>query len=70
MKRIFILTTILCTFIYTSCKHEKHTEEAKTKFLVSSPVLKDTLIYKEYVSQIHSVNQISGAWLPAENLCG
>ncbi len=58
MKRIFILTTILCTFIYTSCKHEKHTEEAKTKFLVSSPVLKDTLIYKEYVSQIHSVNHI------------
>ncbi|WP_276363532.1 efflux RND transporter periplasmic adaptor subunit [Daejeonella sp. H1SJ63] len=58
MKRIFILTTVLCAFIYTSCKHEKHAEEAKTKFLVSSPILKDTLIYKEYVSQIHSVNHI------------
>jgi len=58
MKRIFILTTILCTFIYTGCKHEKHAEEAKSKFLVTSPVLKDTLIYKEYVSQIHSVNHI------------
>lgn len=58
MKRIFILTTILCAFIYTGCKHEKHTEETKAKFLVSSPVLKDTLIYKEYVSQIHSINHI------------
>lgn len=58
MKRIFILTTVLYAFIYTSCKHEKHTGEAKTKFLVSSPILKDTLIYKEYVSQIHSVNHI------------
>lgn len=58
MKRIFILTTVLCAFIYTSCKHEKHTGEAKTKFLVSSPILKDTLLYKEYVSQIHSVNHI------------
>lgn len=58
MKRIFILTTVLFTFIYTSCKHEEHAEGTKTKFLVSSPILKDTLIYKEYVGQVQSASHI------------
>ncbi len=43
----------------TSCKSEKHeTHEAESKFLVTSPMLKDTTTTREYVSQIHSIQHI------------
>ncbi len=58
MKRIFILNCLLSLFIYTSCTTQEHKKEMETKFLVTSPIQKDTLIFKEYVSQIHSVNHI------------
>lgn len=50
------LIGILC---YTSCQSEKERSgETETKFLVTSPIQKDTVFYREYVSQIHSVSHI------------
>lgn len=58
MKKILILVSVATMLFYTSCNHEKHEKEAETKFLVTSAVQKDTLIFHEYVSQIHSISHI------------
>mgnify|MGYP000425991131 CR=1 FL=1 len=58
MKRILILVSVATVLFYTSCKHEEHEKEAETKFLVTSPMQKDTLIFHDYVSQIHSISHI------------
>ncbi|UOQ74918.1 efflux RND transporter periplasmic adaptor subunit [Hymenobacter cellulosilyticus] len=60
MKRMYMLMlmswSVLC--LSTSCsKHEEEKEES-VKFLVTSPLQKDTTITKEYVSQIHSIQHI------------
>lgn len=41
-----------------SCESKKHEEREETKFLVTSPLKKDTLVYKKYVCQIHSIQHI------------
>jgi membrane fusion protein (multidrug efflux system) len=41
-----------------SCKHDEHEEHDDTKFIVTSPLKKDTLIFNEYVCQIRSVQHI------------
>lgn len=43
---------------FTNCQNEKHEKEMETKFLVTSPIQKSTLVFHEYVSQIHSINHI------------
>jgi membrane fusion protein (multidrug efflux system) len=58
MKRIFILNYLLLLLIYTSCTTQEHKKEMETKFLVTSPVQRDTFLYKEYVCQIQSANHI------------
>lgn len=45
-------------FCYTSCESKKEEKEEATNFLVTKPLVKDTLITKEYVSQIHSISHI------------
>ncbi len=58
MKRILILLSVASVFFYTSCKNEKHLEEAETKFLVTSPIQRDTFVLHEFVSQIHAISHI------------
>jgi len=58
MKRILILVSVATVLFYTSCKHKEHEKEQETKFLVTSPIQKDTLIFHDYVSQIHSISHI------------
>jgi membrane fusion protein (multidrug efflux system) len=58
MKRIFILAILATLFSISACKTEKHEKEAETKFTVTSPIEKDTTIFKEYVSQVHSSSHI------------
>lgn len=58
MKRILILVSVATAFFYTSCKHEEHEKETEAKFLVTNPMQKDTLIFHEYVAQIHSISHI------------
>ncbi len=57
MKRILILLSLTTALMY-GCNSEKHEKEAEAKFLVTSPVQMDTMIYKDYVCQIHAINHI------------
>jgi len=58
MKRILILLSVVTVFTYTSCKNEKHEIEELGKFLVTSPIQKDTFVLQEFVSQIHAISHI------------
>jgi membrane fusion protein (multidrug efflux system) len=49
------LIALLC---YTSCKSEKEEKEEETKFLVTSPWKKDTVVTRQYVCQIRSISHI------------
>jgi membrane fusion protein (multidrug efflux system) len=57
MKRIIMLLGV-CGLLLTSCQSEKKHEEEKHDFLVTQPVVKDTTITKEYVSQVRSIQHI------------
>jgi len=59
MKKILMLTglcTLLCSIGCTSKKENE--KEDQVKYLVTNPVQKDTMITKDYVSQIHSIQHI------------
>ncbi len=56
MKKIFIVLFIVS--IYTSCKHKTEEIHEAAKYLVTSPIKRDTIITKDYVSQIHSIRHI------------
>ncbi|PQJ73685.1 MULTISPECIES: efflux RND transporter periplasmic adaptor subunit [Polaribacter] len=56
MKKIFIGLFILS--IYTSCKHKQEVHHETAKYLITSPIKQDTIITKDYVSQIHSIKHI------------
>lgn len=58
MNRVFIIALAASVFIFSSCKHKEDEKEEEIKFVVTSPIQKDTVIYKEYVAQIHSVSHI------------
>jgi membrane fusion protein (multidrug efflux system) len=49
------LSTLLC---FTSCHSEKEEKEEEIKFLVTSPLKKDTVVTREYVCQIRSIQHI------------
>lgn len=53
------LTLLSLILLYTSCQSEKEgSKEEETKFFVTSPMQKDTLIFHEYVAQIRSISHI------------
>lgn len=58
MKRIFIVAIAACSFMISSCEHKAEEAEAESEFVVTSPLERDTIIYTEYVGQIHSSNHI------------
>jgi membrane fusion protein (multidrug efflux system) len=58
MKRTLTLLGLCAIVCYTSCKQKDETKEEPTKFLVTSPIKKDTTITKEYVCQIRSIRNI------------
>jgi membrane fusion protein, multidrug efflux system len=57
MMRISILVC-LALLIITSCRHDEREKDDDTKFVVTNPIIKDTLIYHEYVCQIRSAQHI------------
>jgi membrane fusion protein, multidrug efflux system len=57
MKYLTILGCMIVSLII-SCSHKDHVEHEETRFLVTNPVLKDTLIYREYVCQIRAIQHI------------
>lgn len=49
----------LCTLLYcTGCSSKEKEKEEETKYLVTTPLRRDTTIIKEYVCQIHSIQHI------------
>ncbi len=46
-----------CLF-FASCSHHEEEKEKDMTFSVTSPIQKDTIIYKEYVAQIHAAKHI------------
>ena len=58
MKRI-LLPMCLCGLLWlTGCKSSHLEKEEPTTFLVTSPLTKDTLVTRQYVCQIHSIQHI------------
>ncbi len=58
MKKVLIFMSSCVLLVNTSCKNEIEKKEEEIKFLVTSPIKKDTLITKDYVSQIQSSRHI------------
>ena len=54
----FFLCGIVLAGLLTGCTHATHEEHEQVKYPISSPVLMDTMIYKEYVCQIHAISHI------------
>jgi membrane fusion protein (multidrug efflux system) len=58
MKQTFFVAFAASLFILSSCEHKTEVHEEDSKFIVTSPIQLDTIIYKEYVGQINSANHI------------
>ncbi len=58
MRRILIFTSLSAVLLNTSCGPKKEEKEEETKFLVTSPLRKDTTIMRDYVCQIHAIQHI------------
>ncbi|MGS2764639.1 efflux RND transporter periplasmic adaptor subunit [Sinomicrobium sp. M5D2P9] len=58
MKKILMLTSLCALLCHTSCSTKKEKKEEITEFLVTNPIKKDTLITKDYVAQIQSIQHI------------
>jgi membrane fusion protein, multidrug efflux system len=58
LRSILIATSICALITFTGCgsKHEEH--EEGIRFLVTNPLIKDTVITKDYVCQIRSIQHI------------
>ena len=55
----YVLFGLFTTLNLTSCNTEKeHETEAETTFIVTHPIIKDTLLKNNYVSQIHAISHI------------
>ncbi|MHB8260478.1 MAG: efflux RND transporter periplasmic adaptor subunit [Bacteroidia bacterium] len=57
MKRILIMISLI-TMCQTGCKPKEEEKEEETKFLVTSPLKKDTTITRQYVCQIRAISHI------------
>ncbi|MHA4894324.1 efflux RND transporter periplasmic adaptor subunit [Pedobacter sp. PWIIR3] len=58
MKRIVMLAGLCAIFCHTSCTSKKEVKEESANYTATSPLVLDTSITKEYVSQIKSVRNI------------
>lgn len=58
MNRVLMIMGFSILLSATSCKKEEIEKEEKTEFLVTNPIQKDTVVTKEYVSQIQSIRHI------------
>jgi membrane fusion protein (multidrug efflux system) len=58
MKISIVLLGFALLVLSIGCNHEKHEKEEGLKFLVTKPVRKDTMIFKEYVCQIKAISHI------------
>lgn len=52
-----ILACLAAILLNVGCKSEEHPEEEGT-FVITNPIVKDTVIYKDYVGQVRSIQHI------------
>jgi membrane fusion protein (multidrug efflux system) len=57
MRRTAILAFIVTVLLSSGCK-EEHEKQKESTFRVITPIEKDTIIFHEYVCQIHSISHI------------
>jgi membrane fusion protein (multidrug efflux system) len=58
MQKTLIFMSLCALLCYTGCGSKHEEKEEATKFLVTSPLRKDTLTTREYVCQIRSIQHI------------
>lgn len=58
MKRFIYATLVIGVALISACNAKEETKKETTVFQVTSPVQTDTLVLKEYVAQIQSINHI------------
>ena len=58
MKGFLTIAYMASILLFASCSEQVEEKEKETTFTVTSPIQTDTIIYKEYVAQIHSANHI------------
>jgi membrane fusion protein (multidrug efflux system) len=58
MKQTFFVAIAASLFILSSCEQKSEVHEEESKFLVTSPIQMDTIIYNEYVGQVQSSSHI------------
>lgn len=59
MTSKILMFMCLCVALgYTRCSSHKEEHESETRFLVTSPLKKDTLVTRTYVCQIHAIQHI------------
>ena len=56
--RIITFLACIAALSIAGCSHDDHQKHEVGKFLATSPILIDTLIYHDYVCQIHSIQHI------------
>ena len=58
MRAIPIFMCIVVLLCATSCQNKKEAKHETIKYLVTTPIKRDTTIVKDYVCQIHSIRHI------------
>lgn len=58
MKRLLVLLSLTSLLASTGCHNEKHEKEEVVKLMITSPMVRDTILYKDYVCQIHAISHI------------
>ena len=58
MRKQLVLISMCALLSGTSCQHKVEEKNEETRFLVTSPLKKDTMIVRDYVCQIHSIQHI------------
>lgn len=58
MKHLLTLSGLACVIALASCKTQHEEKQTEEKFLVTSPIERDTVIYKEYVGLVQSSSHI------------
>ncbi|MFN8310194.1 MAG: efflux RND transporter periplasmic adaptor subunit [Chitinophagales bacterium] len=58
MKRFLYSLCLSISLFEMGCHHNAPEKEAEAKFVVTSPMKTDTVVYKDYVCQIHAINHI------------
>ncbi len=58
MSKVLVVTSLFIALLNIGCNTKHEEKEAEIKFIVTSPLKKDTLITREYVCQIHAIQHI------------